>query len=181
MLVSLFTDASWCPDTNAAGWGAWAKCDNAMTTAGGPIGKPCPTSTIAEARAVYMGLLMCAKHLNMADIDRILIQLDNYAVVSWIHAKSGGRRLEKATLNAKKKSTIAIEFIEAIKAFEKEHSVIVMGKHIKGHRPNQEGAGHWVNNRCDQLARNGLERARRLYHESQGDPTEPDQGGREVS
>lgn len=155
MLVSLFTDASHCPQTLVGGWGAWAKCTLGTVEKGGPMKRVVKNSVEAEARAVFAGLLLIA-HQPWTGIERVLVQCDNLTVVKMLHAKSSPHPV---------KSPYGQTFIEAVRAFEKCHGIIVMGKHIKGHVPSKVGPRQYVNNRVDTLAKLGMKEARVWYRE----------------
>jgi ribonuclease HI len=110
----------------------------------------------AEARACYAGLLLIAQQ-PWPGIDKVLVQCDNLTVVKMIHAKSSPHPV---------KSPYGQTFIEAVRAYEKDYGVIVMGKHIKGHVPSRVGPRQYVNNRVDTLARRGMKEARVWYREN---------------
>ncbi len=158
MLISLFTDASFCPDTKVGGWGAWSRCELGKCEAGGAMKRELHSSNEAEARAVYAGLLMLKKERVywLDRCTRILIQLDNAGVIDAIHQKNK----ENKTLQPRR-----LKFVEAILKFEQDHSLIIMGKHIKGHSASKS-KGSWVNNQTDKLAKLGLVEARAWHAQS---------------
>ena len=55
-LVTLFTDASVCGQTGAAGWAAWAKCAGITMRRGAAFANPIRHTGLAEAQAIANGL-----------------------------------------------------------------------------------------------------------------------------
>lgn len=56
MLVTMFTDASWCPETGAGGWAVWWKFDGYMERKAGGFKNPPASSFEAELGALVNGL-----------------------------------------------------------------------------------------------------------------------------
>lgn len=160
MLVSLFTDGSFCPDTKVGGYGCWAKSTYGKCEAGGPIKRELTGATEAEVRACFAGLLLLEKQEWWRHTERVLVQIDNMHVVKVMHQKSAKIKL----LHPKD-----MTFLTSVLEFEQKHGVIVMAKHVKGHVSQRKGERrHWVNNRADALAKQGLRDARQWYEEQNG-------------
>jgi ribonuclease HI len=154
MLVSLFTDASHCPHTKVGGWGAWAKCELGKIEGGGPMKREIANSTVAEARAVYAGLILISKAPWWEHIERVLIQSDAKSVID---------HLNSLTPVSKYANTWHNDLITAVSGFSNLHGVIITGRWVKGHQSSGKATRNWVNNRTDKLAKKGLEEARRWY------------------
>lgn len=74
--VTLFTDASYCPDTGAWGWAAWCKHGAPAETLrhhGGGFG--CPGSHTAEVRGIEAGIAMVAAQVDIVG-KTVIIQCD---------------------------------------------------------------------------------------------------------
>lgn len=154
MLVSLFTDASHCPHTKVGGWGAWAKCELGQVEGGGPMKREIANSTIAEARAVYAGLLLISQASWWEQIKVVLIQTDAKAVIDGINSKA---IFNSDNFGWRKKLVMSLD------EFKLEHNVIIQMRWIKGHQSSKKATRNWVNNRTDKLAKKGLEEARRWH------------------
>lgn len=154
MLVSLFTDASYCPDTKVGGYGIWAKCELGQVKGYGPMKRDVANSTVAEARAVYAGLQLIALQPWWPESKRILIQTDNMQVVRAI--KPLGRQFFNGDWQK--------VFTQALKEFEQQHGVKLESRHVRGHQKSSLATRNWVNNKTDKLAKKGLKEARAWHH-----------------
>lgn len=153
MLVSLFTDASFCHVTKVGGYGAWARCEHGVISEGGPMKRELDSSNEAEARACFAGLLLIARAKWWSEIDKVLVQLDNSHVIRILHKKG---MTDPGIDNPKDRA-----FLKSVMEFEKEHGVIVMAKHVKGHVKKRDGvARHHINRKTDKMAKRGLKVAR---------------------
>lgn len=157
MLVSLFTDASHCPDTKVGGWGAWAKCELGQVQGGGPMKREVATSTVAEARAVFGGLLLISKQVWWPCIKIVLVQTDNKTVVEALERK-GPPEEDRIRWRS--------NFIIHVTEFKKLHGIEIKGRWIRGHQASVTPR-NWVNNLTDRLAKKGLNEARVWYRQKQ--------------
>ena len=81
MLISLFTDASFCPRTGAAGWAAWAKEDGATVRQSGAFKSAMENSAMAEAGALVNGLFVVLSLIDPPPRSKIIAASDNMEVV----------------------------------------------------------------------------------------------------
>lgn len=75
-LITLFTDASWCPNTRVAGWAAWAKCNGGTMRQSGAMKSLVESSELAEVMAAANGLHQVVRHFGPTPGTTVLVQLD---------------------------------------------------------------------------------------------------------
>lgn len=154
-LVTIFADASFCPKTGAAGWGAWAIRDGwgKGRFMGGPIRRQIRNSTEAEICGLASAVHDLHRAKLLADVEAFILQCDNVAALGSIHhrvpwarwAKSCDARDVAAHFRKTKLRDIEAEAIDAIKQITFGHAVWL--RHVKGH---VSGTGrNWVNQQCD--------------------------------
>lgn len=160
MLVSLFTDASHCPGSNACGYGYWVRSERGKDQGGGVVPKDIlvQNSTQAEMIAALKGLHACIKSGVAQDGDHILIQVDNLNVVALIEYRVAPT------------DSVAREAMEKFDAFALEHNLSYQPRHIKAR--SGDAPRDVVHRRVDKIARRFMkeERYRRGYGDSDGLP-----------
>lgn len=125
--TTVICDASWCPETGAGGWAAWA------TT----------TSSTGKVARQYL-------HGSFRDNPNGSLQAEVWAMKNGIHIakklmkqhRSGGVLLAQS------------DCVGAIKEVSEGIDDIVF-RHVKGHTDNA-GARFWVNRWCDRMARKSM-------------------------
>jgi hypothetical protein len=93
MLITLFTDASYCMKTHVAAYAAWAKTDGRTVRRAGVLKEPVPDSTVAEAQALVNGLCFALAVLRPGPDSRIIAQTDCLAAIA---ALTGQLRKQKS-------------------------------------------------------------------------------------
>lgn len=154
MLVTIFTDASFCRHLSVGGWGAWFKSERGSLQFGGPFRGRVLSSLHAEAQAIVN-----AVHLSRATGiavlgDDLLVQTDCTAAITWFEGR------------AVKHRETAAELAALVRKIHPEGSITY--RHVPGHA----GFGTRrtaVNEICDALAASGLERAKVAARSSQPD------------
>jgi ribonuclease HI len=146
MLVSVFADASFDPESRAGGFGYWSKSLRGRHTSGGPFKTLARNSGTAEMMAVLNAVHLTFVHQVAFPGDTILVQTD---CQSAIQAFEGSRVL------APDEKII----VEGLKTLLSIKVATVRFKHVKGHT-NGEQPRLWVNNQCDHLAKMGMREAR---------------------
>jgi ribonuclease HI len=76
MLITLFTDASYCMKTQVAAYAAWARTDGRTVRRAGVLREPVPDSSVAEAQALVNGLCFVVAALQPGANSRIIAQTD---------------------------------------------------------------------------------------------------------
>jgi ribonuclease HI len=161
--VTLFTDASFCHKTGAAGWGAWAVCDSWQKSLvfGGAI-QGAVTVNDAEMAGVAAALTQLAAEGRLADATFIVVQADNMRVLQML------AKFTDAQLAAAKDGVVEVPMrlrmspmetaaLDQFKAAVGEKPVWL--RHVKGH--NNGDGRHWVNSQCDREARGHMMSERR--------------------
>jgi ribonuclease HI len=157
-LVTLFCDVSFCPNSGAAGYGAWYRTDDMEK--GEFFGESIPVTCSSSNDAEFWGLTMSLRHVLKLLGDKVtavVLQCDNIAALSWMrefHPNAaavgdhhGTHGIPKAPKTYPKAMGTAIGVVQAMKP-----SVRVWLKHVKGHSKSKS-ARSWVNKKCDELAR----------------------------
>lgn len=167
--ITIFADASFCPKTRAAGWGAWAKRDGwqAGRFFGGPLRREITNSTQAEVCAMASALWRLNQDALIADAHTFVIQCDNVAALAAIRrlpnsgwTRSDDRRDADLAVRRGELAPIEQEAVEAIETIAQGRPIWL--RHVKGH---VSGTGrNWVNRQCDAEARRHMQavRAERL-------------------
>lgn len=158
MLITIFADASYCPETRACGWGAWAKADawGSGVTYGGPI-RSCPENA-AEAEMMAMANAVAVLHSKglLKDVTAMMLQSDCLRVLQIILQALPDALIKNHDESAEiLRSRMSLSLIESIAVdFLRQccpGGVRVFVRHVKGHR---KGDGrNWVNRQCDAIAR----------------------------
>lgn len=147
MLITLITDASYCPNTGAAGYGYWVVCARGRHVGSGAMKNAVANNNSAEMMAIANALYQSYNHGLVLSGDHVLIQTDCQAAILGFEGKRKNiteEELGVAAYLVKLKSTIGI----------------TLGfRHVKGHTRGKTPRT-WVNNNCDALAGKAMAQAR---------------------
>jgi|GEM_PF-3444362 len=171
MLVTLFSDASICPDTGCVGWAAWAKCDRGTARGEGILKRLTIDSSVAEAMAAVNAIVIARQGGLIEESDRILIQTDNNSVMDILRgrARRGVRRAdrERHDISHEQLHTEVLrrneeidEIASTYAAIVRDMNLTVIWRHCKGHRGLEDRRAA-VNSDCDQRAYVHMVEARR--------------------
>lgn len=138
MLVTIITDASFCPDTFAAGYGVWVASDRGRGTFGGPL-HGVTDSGEAEIKAACNGLHHAISNGYVMRGDRILIQLDCMPAISVLSRKCKPRHKE-------------VEALEWIERIASSNGLTLLFRHVKGHNKNCAKPRTLAQTKCDETA-----------------------------
>lgn len=140
MDATIITDASWCPDSQAAGWACWIRYDDqTLVKHAAAFKKPMPSSEHAEFCAVVNSVAIAILKAP-APLGGLLIQTDCMNVVFRMRLQS--------------RALLALE-LPKLKIPE-----VVLVRHVKGHVKNPTKARNWCNNWCDAEAKKMMREAR---------------------
>lgn len=144
--ATVITDASFCSDTNAAGWAAWIRVDfhAEPVRLSGPFRTNPETSGEAEIWAAVNGIFAAARH----GATVVLVQSDNLGVVEGINGHS--KKYAK-WWNAALKRAFSGPDAPAVPHLH--------ARHVKGHSKNSD-ARSWVNRWCDRKSRAAMRERR---------------------
>jgi ribonuclease HI len=141
----LYVDASYCPETGAAGWAAWVRSDVGRVQRAGVLPAYVEHSLHAELAAVFAGLYVAKRA--WPELPAVLVRTDCQGILAHITRESEEpadpvlRRLR--------------ERIDSV-------GVVVTAAWVRGHAGGKHTAS-WLNCWCDAQARTQMvaERARR--------------------
>lgn len=155
MRATIMCDASWCPETGAAGYGFWIASDRGKQPGGGQFRDIMSTAAEAEMGAVVNSLVH-ARNLNLLmPGDWVLVQTDCVEAIAVL----SGRR-EPLT-------RLAENIRDALQLFLNKHKILVTFKHVKGHSRNKQ-ARFLANNHCDTRAKGHMRDKRKELRSSPG-------------
>lgn len=145
MRVTIISDASFCPNTKAAGYGGWVVCDRGNNASGGPL-NGAPTSGAAETMAICnvvwegfkANLIQCGDHLTIQTDCATAIKV--YKEARWTSAVEGSAF--KWLNDQARKYNLTIEF-----------------RHVKGHS-NVQDTRSKAQRFCDERARSAMQKER---------------------
>jgi ribonuclease HI len=158
MLVTVFSDASWCPKTKAGGWGAWAKSERVQwgVQFSGAFRRMVTGSNEAEIMAAACALASTLRSEVAAMGDTILFEIDNEHALRLVTPDAPTGRQPRTDLEK--------EAIEVLLALKTRHGLIFKTRHVKGHSGRERRDRFGVNELCDRLARKHMLEARqRVY------------------
>ena len=141
------TDASHCQQTGAAGFGFWCVSNRGKLAGGKPLNGKIKDSYEAEAKGVANSLVIGFRSGIIQEGDKVIIQLDNIAVVFGINGK-----LEKKRKDIK-------QVLDFINNFKIENNLSIECRHVKGHS-KKTGNRFSANKHCDKLAKEQMKMAR---------------------
>lgn len=174
MQMTLFVDASFCPRTKAAGWGAWAKSDRydrghyfgSMITIGNP-----QTPSHAELMGIAEACRLLDMHDEIKPLTHVVLQCDSLDALQFIL-----RFVPTANAAKKKHNGTMVQWMHYLKIPPKlAPSIVVLQKvfettpvwlrHVKGHENGIHGRSH-VNETCDKIAKRHMHEERKRRDEA---------------
>lgn len=154
MLVTVFSDASWCPKTKAGGWGAWAKSERVQwgVQFSGAFRRLANGSNEAEIMAAACALASTLRSEIAVAGDTILFEIDNEHALRLVLHDAPTGRLPRTNLEK--------EAIEVLLALKTRHGLVFKTRHVKGHSGGERRDRFGVNELCDRLAKKHMLEAR---------------------
>lgn len=147
MLITVMSDASFCPTTKAAGYGYWIACDRGKIAGSGAFRVDVPSSGVAELLAAVNAIDRACKEGLVEKGDMILVQSD---CLSAVKAFSFGR-------NRNSFCDLAWQGMLHVFNLRREIGFKLKGKHVKGHSANISSR-FASNNLCDQKAYEAMQK-----------------------
>lgn len=139
MLVTIIADASYCPDTGAAGYGFWIASARGRRAGSGSVRKAVTTSVSAEMMAMVNGFHQACAWGLVQKSDKVLLQTDCQSAINAFQNMRFRMNAEEVAVVAKMRVIAATYDVET--SF----------RHVKGHTSGKTPRA-WVNNECDRLA-----------------------------
>ncbi len=154
--MTIFADASFCPNTGAGGWGAWIKADGPSIVVGGPLKGRVPGNNTAELYALARAVMEAGARRLFEVADVVMLQSDSLYALGHLMNIGGQDRpapdgARAAPLEAPPTHYEGVA-LERIKSLIGERPLLV--RHVKGHKSG--GGRQWVNRECDRLARDAM-------------------------
>jgi len=146
VLVTVIADASFDHDTGAGGYGYWAVSERRRRYGGGPFKSTARNNNVAEMMALVNGVHLAFANSIALPGDVILAQTDCEAAILAFEGRRACMQDE-------------ILLVEAMRRLLAVNNATIRFRHVKGHTRGEKPR-YWVNNLCDQLAREGMRSAR---------------------
>ena len=142
MRVTIIADASFCPNTHAAGYGFWIASQRGKRGGSGGIKTHVVNNIASEMMALINGLHKAQKWGLVQTGDQVLLQTDCQSAISAFE----GRR--------NKISNQECELVQYMLKFIAAVGIQVTYKHVKGHTVGEmsKAPRHYINNQCDKWA-----------------------------
>lgn len=152
--ITIYTDASVCPNTESGGWAAWIKAAPGEThLASGIFKTPVKSSTDAELRAIANGLTVAKRVFDIAG-KTIVVVTDSQESIDWITQKTTAKQ------RAKKTNRIYLDLSKwVINLVPAECKLTV--KKVKAHS-RSDGKRSFINNLVDKAAKRQMKKGRIL-------------------
>ncbi len=147
-IVTVFTDASFCHRTRAAGFAVWIKTDSATLRHAGAFKIDIGSSQEAEAAALGNGICVACTHLDLRAGDMVVAASDCLFAIDLI--KGHAKRLSNGMRGVR----------DHVQRELAARGVDLRLKHVKAHQGKNAGPRHAVNEWCDGAAK-GVMRKRR--------------------
>lgn len=145
MRVTIISDASFCPNTKAAGYGGWVVCDRGNNANGGPL-RGAPNSGAAETMAICNVIWEGLKAKLIQPGDELIVQTDCataikvYEEARWTNEMEG--KAFKWLNDQLRMYNLHVEF-----------------RHVKGHSDVQDTRSR-AQRYCDERARSAMQKER---------------------
>jgi len=141
MLITLFTDASYCSRSRVAAYAAWAKADGRTVRHSSVLKQPVQTSSLAETMALVNGI-----HLGPPAASKIIAQTD---CLGAIQALSGMLRRAEVI---RQYAAVVAAYRDKVAAAD----VVVEFRHVGGHKGTvtpRNAVNTWCDGECRRLMR----------------------------
>ena len=171
-LVSLFTDASYNPNTERGGWGAWARGANGRVYNGGCWHRPMENGAAeAELLAIIEGLRMCIRAGLVKNGFAVLIQTDNmraaHMMPFWSPARDTPPQMSKRGRIPQPANQYERDALYTLRQMQEEYQLRIMGRWIKGHNHKKaQTKRSWINELTDKLAGIARKQADKKYYDN---------------
>ena len=146
MLITLFTDASYCHRSRIGAYAAWAKTDGRTLRHSGLLRQPAANSTLAETMALVNGIHLAIAGMRPPPASRIIAQTDCLTAIDAL----AGRFTNPRTIQHY--ARIVAAYRERVDAA----GVVVEFRHVGGHRGTvtpRNAVNTWCDTECRRLMR----------------------------
>lgn len=150
MRATIIADASWCPDTKAAGYAFWIASDRGKQGGSGAFKERVVTSCVAEMMALVNGLHTACKQGLVQNADSVLMQTDCLGAIQAFQGQRGYM------------SPVEQSVVKYYEELLTASSVHVSFRHVKGHTTRKEPR-YYINSKCDEFAKKAMRKARAQF------------------
>lgn len=160
MLVSVISDASYCPEYKVTGMACWVKSNRTtrgVFKAGVRDDPRIISSTLAELGAAVMGVHVAVRTKVAHYGDTLLIQSDCTGIERYI--------LNPALISNKSPLQIEREMVDVLVRNMNDYGLRYRFKHVKGHQSKDLGGRFAVNVMCDREAYKLMKKRREIVKE----------------
>lgn len=177
-MITIFVDASFCPQTKAAGWGAWYKAKDQLKgiTIGGRFNLSMKSSSEAELCGIANTLHHLANKGNLAEDDVVMVQSDSLRSLNLMNkylqnttASDHEKGAPISTGEALTHTPREAEAIAIISNITGDFKTKIYLRHVRAHNGVGDGRS-WVNEQCDTIAKTHMRSARDHELRKQGKP-----------
>lgn len=152
--VTVFTDASFCPETKCAGGAFWARGEIERMSSAFPIAGAVQAHE-AEIAAACMAIILMDKDpamgrlLKLGQQTRVVLVIDCLAIRDAFEG-----RIRPST-------PIVDQYIAQVEALRQQHGFFLKINHVKAHKGTKTPR-QWVNNWCDKEAKRQMREQRAI-------------------
>ena len=155
LVVTMFTDSSWCPETRAGGWSVWWKTDQGMERQAGGFKQPPASALHAELGALANGVWLLDRYRPAPWMERGLIILQSDCL----------QALDLLARRTLPKPGPLDDMVTLVQGIAGKRRWKLDLRHVKAHvgcgdRVTVEGRRTAVNNWCDEAAKAEMRRVR---------------------
>ena len=146
-LITLFCDASFCPNTSVGSFAVWAKANNKTLRRSGIFKQNPVGSDVAEIWALANGVALVIKIMNPVEGARIIAQSDSLSAIAAL--RGTGYRTKEGRLRVGKAVNIVNKLIA-------EHKLQIEYRHVKVHKgyvDPRSSVNEWCHIECLKLLR----------------------------
>lgn len=146
MLITVFTDAGFCPKTHIATWAVWAKCDGKTLRSSGVFKQDVCISDIAEVKAIINGLFKAIKTIEPAPRSKFIVQTDSKTAIKALTTGMSNKARKR-----KEFGSLKTVFEDLTKNFEIEF------KWVQSHQGTvtpRNAVNSWCDSECTRLLNN---------------------------
>ena len=170
MNVTIYSDASLCPQTKVVGWAIWIKSDRGTRRAEGVLKVGLLDTTIAEAMAAVNAIVIGVRNSWIHPKDIVVINTDNNAVMSILegiarrkfkaqNVRRRGITFKQLKAEVKEANNHIVTVSDVYKDTTNKHDLSIRWQHVKGHRGTIDRRAA-VNHNCDRRAKEQMSQAR---------------------
>jgi len=169
--VTIFSDASLCPETRVGGWAGWIKSDRGVLAIDGEFRDLLIDTTIAEAMAAINSICYAISRNQIEPGDTLVLATDNNSVMNvlegrskrkfrWKDARRRGWTMKEHRIYINKSNSQLNQIASIYKTKVIDAGIALRWNHVKGHRGNIDKRSA-VNHGCDRRAKTAMRNARK--------------------